>query len=70
MEYRYLGNSGFKVPLLSYGAGTFGGKGPLFSPWGQTNVAEARRLIDICLDAYWRGQFAERSPTPYEPYEP
>jgi aryl-alcohol dehydrogenase-like predicted oxidoreductase len=51
MEYRYLGNSGFKVPLLGYGAGTFGGKGPLFSAWGQTGVAEARRLIDICLDA-------------------
>ena len=34
MEYRYLGNSGFKVPALGFGAGTFGGKGPLFSAWG------------------------------------
>lgn len=51
MEYRYLGSSGFKVPLLGFGAGTFGGKGPLFSAWGKTDVDEARRLIDICLDA-------------------
>ena len=28
MEYRYLGNSGFKVPALGFGAGTFGGRGP------------------------------------------
>ncbi len=51
MEYRYLGNSGFKVPALGFGAGTFGGKGPLFSAWGNTDVEEAKRLIDICLDA-------------------
>ena len=51
MEYRYLGRSGFKVPALGFGAGTFGGKGPLFSAWGNTDVEQARRLIDICLDA-------------------
>jgi aryl-alcohol dehydrogenase-like predicted oxidoreductase len=51
MDYRYLGNSGFKVPALGFGAGTFGGKGPLFSAWGNTDIAEAKRLIDICLDA-------------------
>ena len=51
MDYRYLGQSGFKVPALGFGAGTFGGKGPLFSAWGNTDVAEAKRLIDICLDA-------------------
>ncbi len=51
MEYRYLGRSGFKVPALGFGAGTFGGKGPLFSAWGNTDVAQATRLIDICLDA-------------------
>jgi aryl-alcohol dehydrogenase-like predicted oxidoreductase len=51
MEYRFLGASGFKVSALGFGAGTFGGKGPLFSAWGNTDVAEARRLIDICLDA-------------------
>jgi len=51
MDYRYLGHSGFKVPVLGFGAGTFGGKGPLFSAWGNTDIAEAKRLIDICLDA-------------------
>ena len=51
MEYRQLGSSGLKVPALSFGAGTFGGRGPLFSAWGDTDVAGARRLIDICLDA-------------------
>lgn len=51
MEYRYLGRSGFKVPVLSFGTGTFGGKGEFFSSWGSTEVAEAKRLIDICMDA-------------------
>lgn len=51
MEYRNLGASGLKVPALSFGAGTFGGRGPLFSHWGDTDVAEARKLIDICLEA-------------------
>ncbi|KRD78427.1 aldo/keto reductase [Lysobacter sp. Root983] len=51
MDTRFLGNSGFKVPVLGFGAGTFGGKGPLFSAWGNTDVAEARRLIEICLEA-------------------
>jgi aryl-alcohol dehydrogenase-like predicted oxidoreductase len=51
MEYRHLGASGFKVPALSFGTGTFGGKGELFEAWGATDVGEARRLIDICLDA-------------------
>lgn len=51
MEYRRLGASGLKVPALSFGAGTFGGSGPLFGAWGSTDVTEARRLIDICLEA-------------------
>lgn len=51
MEHRLLGSSGFKVPALGFGAGTFGGQGPLFSAWGNTDVDGARRLIDICLDA-------------------
>jgi aryl-alcohol dehydrogenase-like predicted oxidoreductase len=51
MEYRVLGTSGLKVPVLGFGTGTFGGKGPLFGAWGRTDVAEAKRLIDICLDA-------------------
>ncbi len=51
MEYRNLGNSGLKVPVLSFGTGTFGGHGPLFSAWGRSDASEARRLIDICLEA-------------------
>jgi aryl-alcohol dehydrogenase-like predicted oxidoreductase len=51
MDYRHLGASGLKVPVLSFGTGTFAGSGPLFGAWGSTDVAEARRLIDICLDA-------------------
>ncbi len=51
MEYRQLGGSGLKVPVLTLGTGTFGGDGPLFSAWGNTNVKEAIRLIDISLDA-------------------
>jgi aryl-alcohol dehydrogenase-like predicted oxidoreductase len=51
MEHRFLGRSGFKVPVLGFGAGTFGGEGPLFSAWGQTDAAAARRIVDICLDA-------------------
>jgi len=51
MEYRNLGASGLKVPALSFGTGTFGGSGPLFGAWGNTDVAEARRLIDVCLEA-------------------
>lgn len=51
MEYRRLGASGLKVPVLGFGTGTFGGTGPLFGAWGSTDAAEARRLVDICLDA-------------------
>jgi aryl-alcohol dehydrogenase-like predicted oxidoreductase len=51
MEYRTLGRSGLKVPALSFGAGTFGGQGPLFSAWGDTDVAGARRIVDIALEA-------------------
>jgi len=50
MEYRRLGASGFTVPALSFGTGTFGGKGELFSAWGNTDVKQAKRLIDLCLD--------------------
>ncbi|MEU6390939.1 aldo/keto reductase [Streptomyces sp. NPDC046939] len=51
MEYRRLGTSGLKVPALSFGAGTFGGRGPLFSAWGTSGVAEARRMVDLSLEA-------------------
>ncbi|MFC7586179.1 aldo/keto reductase [Nonomuraea antimicrobica] len=51
MDYRRLGASGLEVPALSFGAGTFGGKGELFSAWGNTDVAEATRMVDVALDA-------------------
>jgi aryl-alcohol dehydrogenase-like predicted oxidoreductase len=51
MEYRRLGASGLLVPALSFGAGTFGGRGPLFSAWGDTGTEQARRMVDMALDA-------------------
>ena len=51
MEYRRLGASGFTVPALSFGTGTFAGRGEFFQAWGSTDTTEAKRLIDICLDA-------------------
>ena len=51
MEYRQLGGSGFKVPALSLGTGTFGGGNEFFKSWGTSDVAEATRLVDICLEA-------------------
>jgi aryl-alcohol dehydrogenase-like predicted oxidoreductase len=51
MEYRLLGGSGLKVPVLSFGTGTFGGATEFFKAWGTTDAAEAGRLIDICLEA-------------------
>jgi aryl-alcohol dehydrogenase-like predicted oxidoreductase len=51
MEYRQLGGSGFKVPALSLGTGTFGGSNEFFKGFGTTGVEEAKRLVDISLDA-------------------
>src|SRR5262245_42810700 len=51
MEYRQLGGSGLKVPVLSFGAATFGGGTEFFRAWGTSGVAEASRMIDICLEA-------------------
>jgi aryl-alcohol dehydrogenase-like predicted oxidoreductase len=52
MEYRQLGRSGFKVPELCFGCGTFGGKDEFFDAWGATgDIAEARKFVDICMDA-------------------
>jgi aryl-alcohol dehydrogenase-like predicted oxidoreductase len=51
MEYRLLGRSGLKVSALSFGAATFGGGNEFFAAWGNTGVDEARRMVDLCLDA-------------------
>jgi aryl-alcohol dehydrogenase-like predicted oxidoreductase len=51
MEFRTLGRSGLKVPALSFGTGTFGGGNEFFRAWGASDVAEATRLVDICLEA-------------------
>jgi aryl-alcohol dehydrogenase-like predicted oxidoreductase len=51
MEFRQLGGSGLKVPVLSLGTATFGGGNDFFKAWGSTDAAEARRLVDVCLDA-------------------
>ena len=51
MEFRQLGASGFKVPVLSLGTGTFGGTNEFFKGFGTTDVEEATRLVDIALEA-------------------
>jgi aryl-alcohol dehydrogenase-like predicted oxidoreductase len=51
MEYRQLGHSGLMVSELSFGTGTFGGGSEFFRAWGNTSGEEAKRLIDICLEA-------------------
>lgn len=51
MEYRQLGNSGLRVPVLSFGTATFGGGNEFFKAWGSTQVEEATRLVNLCMDA-------------------
>jgi aryl-alcohol dehydrogenase-like predicted oxidoreductase len=51
MEFRQLGRSGLKVPALSFGTGTFGGSTEFFRAWGSSDVAEATRLVHICIEA-------------------
>ena len=51
MEQRLLGGSGLNVPVLSFGTGTFGGTTDFFKAWGSNDVAQATRMVDICLDA-------------------
>ncbi|CAN5142934.1 aldo/keto reductase [soil metagenome] len=50
MEYRQLGRSGLKISALQLGTMTFGGQGA-FAKTGSTDVAGARRQIDMALDA-------------------
>jgi aryl-alcohol dehydrogenase-like predicted oxidoreductase len=51
MESRTLGGSGFRVPVLSLGTATFGGRGEFFKAWGGSGVEEATRLVDVSLEA-------------------
>ena len=51
MEFRQLGHSGLRVPVLSFGTATFGGGNEFFKAWGDTGVEEATRLVNLCLDA-------------------
>lgn len=51
MEFRQLGGSGFTVPALSMGTGTFGGGNEFFKAWGGSGVDEATKLVSICLEA-------------------
>lgn len=50
MEYRQLGYSGLRVSALALGTMTFGGRGN-FALVGETEVADAARMIDRSLDA-------------------
>jgi aryl-alcohol dehydrogenase-like predicted oxidoreductase len=51
MEYRQLGASGLNVPVLSFGTATFGGGNQFFKAWGNTQLDEAKRMVNLCLDA-------------------
>ena len=50
MEYRQLGRSGLMVSTLTLGTMTMGGRGN-FAKVGEVGLEEARRQIDMCLDA-------------------
>jgi aryl-alcohol dehydrogenase-like predicted oxidoreductase len=50
MEYRQLGRSGFRIPVLTFGTATFGGKGDFFKAWGEVDLKEATRMVDLCLE--------------------
>jgi aryl-alcohol dehydrogenase-like predicted oxidoreductase len=51
MEYRQLGGSGLKVPVLSFGTATFNNGGDGLGVWGSSGVTEATRIVDMCLEA-------------------
>ncbi|THK34376.1 aldo/keto reductase [Ensifer sp. MPMI2T] len=50
MEYRLLGRSGLKVSTITMGTMTIGGEGK-FAQVGNVGLDEARRYVDLCLDA-------------------
>ena len=50
MEYRLFGGSGLEVSVLSFGTMTLGGEGR-FAAMGNVQVDEARRLVEICIEA-------------------
>jgi aryl-alcohol dehydrogenase-like predicted oxidoreductase len=50
MEYRQLGHSGLKVSVLAMGTMTMGGKG-VFAKVGDVSLADAKRQVDLCIDA-------------------
>jgi aryl-alcohol dehydrogenase-like predicted oxidoreductase len=51
MEFRLLGRSGFKVPVLCFGAGTLGTSGEFFEAWAKSSAQEADKIVGICMDA-------------------
>ena len=51
MEYRRVGDSDLTVSAISFGTATFGGSTDFYRAWGQTDVDEATRLVDVALDA-------------------
>jgi len=51
MEYRQLGASGLRVPVLSFGTATFGGGNKFFKAWGNTQIDEAKKMFNLCLYA-------------------
>ena len=50
MDHYRLGQSGLRVPALSFGTATFGGGTEFFKAWGSTDASGATRLVDVCLD--------------------
>jgi aryl-alcohol dehydrogenase-like predicted oxidoreductase len=67
MEYRYLGRSGFRVPALSLGTATFGGKGDFFAAWGDTGLCSTTEMLltvlsGACRRATGAGRLAAREP--------
>jgi aryl-alcohol dehydrogenase-like predicted oxidoreductase len=51
MEYRRVGDSDLTVSAIAFGTATFGGSTEFYRAWGQTDVNEATRLVDLALDA-------------------